>query len=217
MKLVSFVDVHDQFAKVADVLRKVTPVDVAIIAGDITTGGTPADVERAISLWRPVAPQFLAVAGNMDSPQIDQTLERLGVSINGCCQRIGSVAFFGCSAAPVSIGTPYEIPESEIAARIERGFEQAKGASRLVFVPHAPPFGTLDKTWTGVRAGSRAVREFIERAQPALVLCGHIHEARGQARIGQSLVVNCGPAAKGHYAVVDLGEQDCRVELERLT
>ena len=145
MKIVAFADVHDNFAKVTTALRRMTSVDVAIIAGDITTCGTPAEAQAAIASWRPFVPQLLAVAGNMDSPSIDLALERLGVSINGCCRQIDSVGFFGCSAAPVSIHTPYEIPESEISARVERGFRQAKGAAQLVFVPHAPPLAGILK------------------------------------------------------------------------
>ena len=213
MKILAFADVHDRFDKVTAVLQRVRPVDVALIAGDLTTNGTPADVERALAAWLPLVPHLFAVAGNMDSPQIDQALERLGVSLNGCCRRAGSLTFFGCSAAPISIGTPYEIPESEIAARIERGFAQAQGARPMVFVPHAPPHGCVDLTWSRTHAGSRAVSDFIQRAQPALVVCGHIHEARGQQRLGGSLVVNCGPAARGHYALIDLDEHSCRAEL----
>ena len=57
-----------------------------------------------------------------------------------------------------------------------------------------------------IQAGSTAVRDFIDRVQPGLVLCGHIHEARGQARLGSSVVVNCGPARSGHYVLAELTE-----------
>jgi hypothetical protein len=213
MRIVAFADMHGAFDRVTAVLRRVPAVDVALIAGDITTNGTPADVERAMAAWRPLVPRLFAVAGNMDSPAIDAELVRLGVSLDGCCQRVGVVGFFGCSAAPISIGTPYELPEAEIAARAERGFSQAQGAGELVFVPHAPPLGTVDRAGSGQHVGSRAVRSFVERAQPALVICGHIHEARGQQRLGASLVVNCGPAASGHYCVAVQDGGGWRAEL----
>jgi uncharacterized protein len=213
MKLVAFADVHDRFDAVTRVLQQIDPVDVILIAGDITTNGTPADVRRAIAAWQPFAPTLLAVAGNMDSPAIDQTLEQLGVSLNATCREVEQVAFFGCSAAPISIGTPYEISEAEITQRLERGFSRIQHARQRVVVPHAPPHDTVDRTQSGVSAGSQAIREFIDRTQPTLVLCGHIHEARGQSYVGPTLVVNCGPACQGHYVLIDMDDSTCRVDL----
>ncbi|NQU12209.1 metallophosphoesterase family protein [bacterium] len=203
MRLVAVADVHDRFDQAADTVRRLAPVDVLIVAGDITTNGTPADVERACALWRPLATHLFAVAGNMDSPAIDDTLVRLGVSLDGHAHRVDDLVFYGCSAAPVAIGTPYEIPEEDLAGRIRRGWAAAAPGPRQVFIPHAPPQGAVDRTTTGIDAGSRAVRRFIDEQQPALVICGHIHEARGQVRLGQSLVVNCGAAAHGHYALIE--------------
>lgn len=204
MRLLALADLHGRVDQVARIASQVGPVDVIVVAGDLTTRGTPADVTAAVGAWSQLGPRLLAVAGNMDSPAIDLELERLGVSVNGRCAHVGEVAFFGCSASPESIGTPYEIPESEIAARLERGYAAVPEGALAVCVPHAPPRGLVDGAYNGVHSGSRAVREFIERVQPLLVLCGHIHEARGQARLGKTLVVNCGEARKGHYALVDL-------------
>lgn len=204
MRIAAFTDVHNRFEVVAEALRRAGPVDVAVIGGDITTNGTPADVHRALALWQPLVPRLLAVAGNVDSPAIDELLAERHASLNGHCQTLDDVAFFGCSASQTSIGTPYEIPEAEIAARIDRGFEKVPTGTIPVFVPHAPPYRILDRTWCLAHAGSHAVREFIDHHQPPLVICGHIHEARGQAKLGKSLVVNCGSAANGHHAFIEL-------------
>ena len=40
--------------------------------------------------------------------------------------------------------------------------------------------------------GSTAVRAAIEEHQPALSLHGHIHESRGNCRIGRTLCINPG-------------------------
>ena len=60
-----------------------------------------------------------------------------------------------------------------------------------------------DRLRTGEHVGSEAIRRFVERAQPDLVLCGHIHESRGVDEIGRSRIVNPGPAAAGHFVVVE--------------
>jgi Icc-related predicted phosphoesterase len=67
-----------------------------------------------------------------------------------------------------------------------------------ILVSHSPPRGTnCDLTGSRVHVGSRALRRFIERHQPPLVLSGHIHESprvSGSHRdaIGRTVVVNPG-------------------------
>jgi uncharacterized protein len=63
--------------------------------------------------------------------------------------------------------------------------------------------------------GSAALRAFIERTQPALVISGHVHEARGTDQIGPTIAVNCGPAVKGFYAIIELTDK-VNVELRRV-
>jgi hypothetical protein len=151
---------------------------------------------------------MFAVSGNMDSADIDDAITRLGCSVNarGIC--IGDVGFFGVSAAPRSpLHTPYEISEDEILRRAEAGWKSVSHARWNVFVPHAPPHKTkLDRIVLGTHVGSTAVRAFIERYQPHVVVCGHIHESRGMDILGASRMVNCGTAAKGQYAIIEIGE-----------
>lgn len=208
MRLLYVVDVHDRFGTVADALARAGPVDVLVVGGDITTFGTPDDAERAIELWRPLAPLLLAVAGNCDSPEIDARLVELGVSIDGRGVTVKDVGIFGVSAAPHSpLHTPYEVPDDELGRRAERGREAVSGAALRVFCPHAPPFHTsCDRLASGQHVGSPALRSFVEREQPDVVLCGHIHESRGTDTVGSSQVVNPGPVASGHYALVETGQ-----------
>jgi len=208
MKIVYAVDVHENYAAVAQVARAAGAVDLLIVGGDITTAGTEDDVANAVKGWRLLPMRLLAVAGNMDSAAIDARLAAMGVTLDGCGVVIGDVGFFGVSAGPKSpLHTPYEITEEQIAARIETGFADVKNCRVKIFCPHAPPKDTAcDRIHSGLHVGSTAVRAFIEREQPDLVLCGHIHESRGEDRIGRTRVVNPGPVAAGHYAVVEIDE-----------
>jgi hypothetical protein len=215
MKIAYVVDVHGRFDAVPRALAQMGDLDVLIVGGDITTGGTPDEAAAAVQSWLPLAPRVLAVAGNMDSPAIDARLADLGVSINGRGVVLGEVGIFGVSAAPHSpLRTPYEIDDDEIERSIENGYVDVRNCRIVVFCPHAPPHGTAcDMLRSGEHVGSTVVRDFVERAQPDLVLCGHIHEARGTDEIGRSQIVNPGPAASGHYAVVELdGEPAVRLD-----
>jgi Icc-related predicted phosphoesterase len=143
----------------------------------------------------------------MDLPQHDDLFSRMEVSINGRSKVIDDVGFFGVSGGPISpLNTPYEIPEEEIARRAHAGFAGVKKCRRRIFVPHMPPFGTkVDIIHSGIHVGSSAIRDFIEDHKPDLVICGHIHEARGRDMIDETIIVNCGPASHGRYVLIDVG------------
>jgi Icc-related predicted phosphoesterase len=46
------------------------------------------------------------------------------------------------------------------------------------------------------------VRECIEKYQPELCLCGHIHESRAKDRIGRTPVINPGNLGSGGYVIL---------------
>ena len=205
MRILALTDVHGAYSVAADIIRA-APADVVLIGGDLTTVGSVKEAEDAIVLFKSLCLQVYCVAGNMDSPLHDDLFERLGVSLNARGVLLGDVGFFGVSAAPHSpLRTPYEISEEEIMQRIRHGYADIAHARLKVFVPHAPPYGTkVDIVHSGIHAGSSAVRDFIEEAEPDVVVCGHIHEARGQDRIGASVIVNSGHGARGFYSTVEI-------------
>ena len=206
MRCVYVVDVHDRVDAVVDAVAEVGDVDLLLVGGDITTAGSVEQVDDALDEWLARVPRVLAVAGNMDSPAIDALLAERGVSLDGRGETIGDVGIFGVSAAPFTpFRTPYEVPDEELIARAAPGAAAVRGARVRIFCPHAPPVDTVcDRLQDGRHVGSAAIRDVVEREQPGLVLCGHIHEGRGEDTIGTSRIVNPGPAAGGHYAVVEI-------------
>ena len=208
MRILYVVDVHGRFDAVQAAVRATGPVDVLVVGGDLTNAGRPEDAARAVAAWRPLAPTLLAVAGNMDSPEIDARLVELGVSIDGRGVVVGDVGLHGVSASAFTpLHTPYELPDEELGRRAAEGHADVAQSRIRIFCPHAPPYGTAcDRLRSGEPVGSRAIRAFVEREQPELVLCGHVHESRGEDSIDASRVVNPGPAIAGHYALVEIGE-----------
>ena len=206
MKILALTDIHGNYKRANEIIAR-HPSDVVIIGGDLTTVGSVKEAEEAVRSFQAAASRLLCVSGNMDLPQHDAMLAREGVSLNGKGVEVDGVGFFGVSAAPISpLHTPYEITEEEIARRIETGFTQVQACPITVFVPHAPPYGTkVDIIHAGIHVGSTAVRDFIESAHPTVVVCGHIHEARGQDVVEGSMIVNCGAAHNGYYATIDIG------------
>lgn len=80
-----------------------------------------------------------------------------------------------------------------------------------ILVCHAPPYRILDKVsskysppkqWIGKHAGSETVLNYIKKYKPSYVLCGHIHEGKGRAKIGKTQVINAGCC--GDYFVINV-------------
>jgi Icc-related predicted phosphoesterase len=179
-----------------------------LLGGDLTDFGTPNVAQELVHCAQQHCDTVLAVAGNCDSKAIDDRLIELGVSLYGQGVVHKDVGFYGVSAMPPWMGTMYELSETEIAAALETGYDQLPSRRREVLLSHTPPRDTrLDLTRTGQHVGSTSVRQFVDQAGPALLVCGHIHEARGIDRLGATALVNCGPAYRGHYAVADVDDQ----------
>lgn len=79
---------------------------------------------------------------------------------------------------------------------------------RSVFLSHCPPRNTQLDLAYGRHAGSQALRDFLERTQPAISLHGHVAEVeQRQGRfaewLGDTLVVNPGQGAPLHAVLFD--------------
>jgi len=77
-----------------------------------------------------------------------------------------------------------------------------KENSNSILITHNPPYGILDKAYDGKHVGSKIILKAIKKHQPKLVLCGHIHEAKGKAKIGKTIIYNLG--SHGDYKVLNI-------------
>ena len=100
-----------------------------------------------------------------------------------------------------------EEDEDALAERLRKMTSQVSAPpERTIYNFHCPPYNSgiddapeitadmrpKDAGRSTVPVGSTAVREVIEEGQPTLALHGHIHEARGNTRIGRTLCINPG-------------------------
>jgi Icc-related predicted phosphoesterase len=177
MKLLIFSDIHGDAAALERLVS--TEADTYIAAGDLTSWGRGLD--RLGEILRPRGERVWVLPGNHESAaQIAEFCRKFGLNdFHEKSFEAGGyhVAGLGYSN-PTPFHTPGEYSEAELAERLA-AFE---GLKPLVLVCHCPPLGTpLDRVRQGAHAGSRAVREFIDRRQPEYFFCGHIHEAEGVA------------------------------------
>ncbi len=207
-------DYHGNISAVHSTIRKAeaSSADAIIVAGDITHFGSIKDALNLLSVFRKQPLSVLVVPGNCDPEDLVAKEEKNVRSIHRGCYRIEGFSFLGVGgSAPTPFSTPFELTEIEIAEILNHS-SSCLIETGLVLVSHSPPENTLvDMTFNGEHVGSSSIRDFIITKKPALVVCGHIHEGRGVDKIGDTVVVNPGPAAQGHAALVYL---DKKVEVE---
>ena len=89
--------------------------------------------------------------------------------------------------------TPFGAWSCDLSEQEATGMLAAADGCDLL-VTHSPPKGVADMTSGGQSVGSIAIRDAIERVQPRLALCGHIHDSWGRSgTIGETRVHNVGP------------------------
>jgi Icc-related predicted phosphoesterase len=142
--------------------------------------------------------------------------------------RVGPHEMISCSwANRTPWKSPRELDEEDLYTRVDALAQQLEDPANAIFNLHVPPYDSgLDRASkvnpdltleyvsgqpVEVPVGSTAVRQLIEEHQPLLSLHGHIHESRGEARIGRTLAINSGSeynSGRIHGVVVKLAEQD---------
>jgi uncharacterized protein len=200
MRIIAFGDIHMDVENARDI-PAIESADFLIVTGDITNFGSDLDAEAVFNRLRPVNSSILAVAGNLDQPDVAGYLEDLGISLHARGRIVDGLGIMGLGGSNYTpFNTPYEFSEAELAVFLASGFDQIKAADNFILVSHPPPAQTnTDRLVNGKHVGSSAVRAFIEEKQPLLCLTGHIHESRGQDYIGRTLVLNPGMLKDGGY------------------
>jgi Icc-related predicted phosphoesterase len=195
-----------EIAAVAD-----DPDAQARLFDDLMTGEVRRWIGLADERFADSSTSVYVMAGNDDPWSIDDALEG-APGVTACDDRIvvveGHEMISSSYANPTPWNSPRELDENELYSRLNALAQQLEAPARAIFNLHVPPYDTgidtanqLNPDLTRVMkhgepvdvpVGSHAVRQLIEEYQPLLALHGHIHESRGDARIGRTLALNSG-------------------------
>lgn len=176
MRLLVFSDIHEKQSALEQLMD--IEADYYFAAGDLGNWGRGLDKLAPILQRR--AERMYVIPGNHESEaDVARLCEECGFhNFHGKTLQLGSYTVAGLGYSnPTPFNTPGEYSEQELAERLEK----FAGIDPLILICHTPPKDSkLDRAGEGQHFGSTAVREFIERHQPAYFYCGHIHEAAGQ-------------------------------------
>lgn len=188
MRIYAVSDIHgrsDRIARIRENISNLNP-DLLVIAGDITNY---TDSRRVIEALNDMPLPVLAVRGNTDLSRVEALLGKASniSSLHLTKNELHGVAFAGLSGTvPLPFHSKVCLFEKRIIQKIENLLDR-----NTVFVAHPPPRGVLDEAFGRFHAGSGGLYAMLERRQPRLFLCGHIHERHGSMHVGETLVVNC--------------------------
>jgi Icc-related predicted phosphoesterase len=193
MKVLAFSDLHRDLDAAADLVARSADADLVIGAGDF--GSVHDGVGETIAALAGIETPTLLVPGNNETEdELRSAVAAAGweaaTVLHGEVAEVGDAAFFGLGAGVPT--TPwdwsFDLTEDEAAAMLGSCPEGA------VMIVHSPPVGHCDRSSAGKHLGSAAILAAVERVEPPLVVCGHIHEAWGdRSEIGPSMVANLGP------------------------
>jgi Icc-related predicted phosphoesterase len=192
-----------------------------------------------VQAWMQLATERLAdgnvplylIPGNDDEFVIDHVLNEPGwAPVNADGKVLEMPGGLQLLASGWSNHTPWQTPreetEDELYARLDALAQQVRDPRRAVFMIHVPPYDSgldtapiLDENLRPTISagdvlrgpvGSTAVRKLIETYHPVLSVHGHIHEAGGERRIGDTLSINPGSEANAGILrgyLIDIGDR----------
>ena len=191
-------------------------IEGIIIGGDVTNFGT---IYEAIEILKNIKEAFgkriYFVPGNCDDRKLLDWSGENGIeNIHLKAVKIGEANVLGLGG---SLTTPFytniEFSNEEIKNMLENFLNEKIN----IFVTHSPPYGTkLDIVYGGRHVGSQAIKSFIEKTNPEIVLTGHIHESAGMDKIGETVAVNPGPASRGNYAIITFSDNKAEVNVSKV-
>ncbi len=194
--LLLFSDIHRNQDACASLVQRAEDADILVGAGDLCTMRNGLD--EVIDTLSAIDTPTVLVPGNAESA--DELRSACASWPAAHVLHGDTCTVAGVDVAGIGGGIPvtpfgdwsYDLSEAEAEALLSD--VSLPGAPGGVLVSHSPPKGIVDRDSSGTSLGSTTIRSAIDRLQPTLVVCGHIHASWGQREtVGDTEVINAGP------------------------
>lgn len=201
MRIYTIADIHAKpgnLQKICSVVSEYNP-DVLVVAGDIINY---IYLKKTFKILNDLSIPVLVVRGNSDPAYVEKYFNRFPnlTSLHLNKVILNSIPFTGLSGTvPLPFRNKVRFFEKSLMNKAHPMID-----SQTVFVVHTPPRGCLDEVAGRFHSGSKMVRDLVDKTQPRLLICGHIHEAAGIDKIGETTVVNCGMPGNGKGMMIEL-------------
>lgn len=203
MRILSAGDLHGDAGIVKKLAERAENenVDIVILCGDLTE--SDEKTENMIGPFLKKNKKVLIVPGNHESLATADFLSQFyGIkNLHGYSVKLidplkdknnknRHIGVFGCSGVNIGI---HQITDKDAYDILKRGNDYVEDSDIKIMVTHVHPSGTKIEKFTQFFQGSKAVRRAIDKFQPDVMLCSHVHEAEGlEEKIGKTRVINVG-------------------------
>ncbi len=200
MKIVCISDTHNKHRYLKELLTM--EADLLLHAGDFSSGGTKDEIV-AFNKWLGELEgitEKIIIAGNhdrglelhwdlysslIDNATILHPLTEKGPA--GAAIDFNGLRIYGEPRQPEFFNWAFNVNRLEMKDVWD---EIPKPQDIDILLTHGPPLRCLDRNEEGEDVGCYYQREWIKKYQPMYVVCGHIHEGYGRAKIYQTQVIN---------------------------
>ncbi len=225
MKILVIADIHGYYEKTFEKLSKIdtSKFDIMICPGDFTDmlnqppGFSQIDVADML-LQKLLAfnlPMY-CVPGNHDPYEIVELFDDYRVNLHNKVNTFKGMKFLGFGGASTPFNTTFEPTEEETMSSLGVLGKSVKD-NNFVLVVHNPPKNTkVDVTMSGQHVGSQAIRDFITKKQPTLVISAHIHESGNIDKIGNSTLFYPGPFYDGYYGIAEIKGSGVKCDIKKI-
>jgi uncharacterized protein len=196
LKILAAGDIHGDTGlaeKLAERAEK-EKCDLVILCGDLTMMEQSTD--NIIGPFKKRHEKVLLLPGNHETVATADFLADLyGVkNIHGYSVKYSDVGIFGCGGANIGL---FQLEEDEIYDLLKKGFDKIKYLQKKIMATHVHPSDSKMEKFTDIFPGSKGVRKAIDKFNPDILLCSHVHEAEGiEEKIGNTKVINVGKKGK---------------------
>ncbi|MCG8471574.1 MAG: metallophosphoesterase family protein [Desulfobacterales bacterium] len=218
MEILLLSDIHghtQHFSALSPVMEE---VDLICLCGDLTSFQGPAAALQVVQALKQPMEKIVAVSGNCDNKGVETALTKQGIGIDGRRVTIKEIDLFGLGGSLTTpFATPNEFSDRHFKTELQKATKKGENKNPLVLLSHQPPFKSgADRLSSGLHSGSKALTDFIDSHMPLACLTGHIHESRIAKMMGETLIVNPGSFAQGHWARVHITPTKAQAELHTL-
>lgn len=198
MKFVVLPDLHEggirYLPRLQDALQT---ADWVLLPGDLTIQGSAEAMDSVLTALRAYNPNLLAVPGEWDTRIGSDILTHHGYNLHGQFRMLENMALIGLGGCLPYHNAPKDhlvYDNFQYEMLLQTIIEQLPRRTPVLLMTHHPPYETeADRLYSGKRAGSRAVRDFIDRHQPLMCFTGHLHHVQMIETVGKTIIMNPGP------------------------